>query len=76
MVEFSDLLEDLKLIDLQQQDWKFTWFKGDNLDIASRIDRFLISEDLGGSFSNMNHFTLQRMASDHSPVALQGGVLD
>ncbi|KAG5630486.1 hypothetical protein H5410_002203 [Solanum commersonii] len=57
--EFSDLIEDLNLIDLQLANAKFTWFKGDNHQIASRIDRIL--------------YTTQRIMSDHFPVTLQGG---
>ncbi|WMV08412.1 hypothetical protein MTR67_001797 [Solanum verrucosum] len=41
MREFSDLIEDLNLIDLQLANAKFTWFKGDNHQIDSRIDRIL-----------------------------------
>ncbi|WMV09781.1 hypothetical protein MTR67_003166 [Solanum verrucosum] len=42
--EFSDLIEDLNLIDLQLENAKFTWFKGDNHQIASRIDKILVSQ--------------------------------
>nr|XP_033508775.1 uncharacterized protein LOC117273689 [Nicotiana tomentosiformis] len=73
MVEFSDFIEDMNLIDLRLEDSSFTWLKGDNQDIASRIDRFLISEEWDDSFSNIKQIPLQRLASDHIPVALQGG---
>lgn len=32
MIEFSDFIEDMNLIDLQLQDGSYTWFKGDNQD--------------------------------------------
>ncbi|WMV25761.1 hypothetical protein MTR67_019146 [Solanum verrucosum] len=35
MIEFSDFIEDMNLIDLQLQDGNYTWFKGDNHDTAS-----------------------------------------
>lgn len=42
MREFSDFIEDLKLIDTQLEDNTYIWFKVDYLEIASRIDRILI----------------------------------
>nr|XP_033509991.1 uncharacterized protein LOC117274746 isoform X3 [Nicotiana tomentosiformis] len=73
MVEFSDFIEDMNLIDLRLEDSSFTWFKGDNQDMASRIDKFLIFEEWDDSFSNIKQIPLQRLTSDHIPVALQGG---
>ncbi|XP_070029774.1 uncharacterized protein [Nicotiana sylvestris] len=40
MVEFSDFIEDMELIDLRLEGGYYTWFKGDNHTAASRIDRF------------------------------------
>lgn len=70
---FSDLIEDLNLIDLQLENAKFTWFKGDNHQIASRIDRILVSQEWDDVLSNLKQYTTQRIISDHSPVTLQGG---
>ena len=53
MIEFSDFIEDLKLLDTQLEDGQYTWFKGDNQDIASRIDRILISKEWDESFNNI-----------------------
>ncbi|XP_060211901.1 uncharacterized protein LOC132639474 [Lycium barbarum] len=44
----------------------------DNLEIASRIDRKLISKEFDDSFNNLKQIPLQRLVSDHIPVALQG----
>ncbi|KAG5586475.1 hypothetical protein H5410_046909 [Solanum commersonii] len=74
MKEFSDVIDDLKLLDLQLEDNNYPWFKGDNLEAASRIDRILILEEWDESFNNIKQNALQRLVSDHSPVALQGGV--
>lgn len=43
--EFSDFIEDMKLVDLQLEDAKYTWFKGDQHETAARIDRFLVSKE-------------------------------
>lgn len=71
--EFSDLIEDLNLVDLQLENAKFTWFKGDNHLIASRIDRVLVSQEWDDAFSNLKQYTMQRILSDHSPITLQDG---
>ncbi|XP_059284835.1 uncharacterized protein LOC132038130 [Lycium ferocissimum] len=73
MREFSDFIEYMNLVDLQLEDATFTWFKGDNQETASRIDRILISEEWDDSFSNLKQVHLQRLISDHVPIALQGG---
>ncbi|WMV13881.1 hypothetical protein MTR67_007266 [Solanum verrucosum] len=73
MREFSDLIEDLNLVDLQLENAKFTWFKGDNHLIASRIDRVLVSQEWDDAFRNLKQYTMQRILSDHSPITLQGG---
>ncbi|KAG5576279.1 hypothetical protein H5410_056413 [Solanum commersonii] len=64
---------DLNLVDLQLENAKFTWFKGDNHQIASRIDRVLVSQEWDDAFSNLKQYTMQRILSDHSPITLQGG---
>ncbi|WMV55555.1 hypothetical protein MTR67_048940 [Solanum verrucosum] len=73
MKEFSDFIEDMNLIDLLLEDAKYTWFKWDLHEAASRIDRMLISADWDDSFNNMNQIPLQKITSDHTPIALQGG---
>ena len=45
MIEFSDLIEDMDFVDLQLVGGNYTWFKGDNNNVASRIDRILISKE-------------------------------
>lgn len=65
MKDFSDFIEEMNLIDLQMEDATFTWFKGDNQEVASRIDRILISKEWDDSFNNLKQIPLQRLASDH-----------
>lgn len=45
MREISDVIEELKLIDIQLEDNHYTWFKGDNQKIASMIYIILFSEE-------------------------------
>ncbi|KAG5621167.1 hypothetical protein H5410_006385 [Solanum commersonii] len=65
MKEFSDFIEDMKLVDLQLED-----------EAASRIDRILISEEWDDKFQNLKQIPLQRLISDHIPIALLGGKPD
>lgn len=74
MKESSDVIEDLNLVNLQLEDNNYMWFKGDNLEATSRIDGILISEKWDDNFNNIRQSVLQRLISDHSPVALQGDV--
>jgi len=56
MKEFSDHIEDKKLIDLQSKDATYmgdTWFKGDQQEAASRIYRIQISEEWNANFNNI-----------------------
>ncbi|KAG5622043.1 hypothetical protein H5410_007261 [Solanum commersonii] len=63
----------MELVDTQWENGSFTWFKGDNKEASSRIDRFLLSSEWDGSFSNIKQVPLQRLVSDHVPIALQFG---
>lgn len=58
MKEFSDFFEDKKLCDLQIKDARYTWFKGDQHEVVSRIDRILISEKWDKNFQNLKQIPL------------------
>ncbi|KAM3264299.1 hypothetical protein P3L10_001293 [Capsicum annuum] len=73
MREFSDLIKDTNLIDLQLENASYTWFKGDHQRIASRIDRILVFQEWDDFFSNLKQVALQRLVSDHSPIVIEGG---
>lgn len=73
MVEFSNFIEDVELIYLQLEGGSYTLFKGDNHDIASRIDRIHIQEEWNDNFRNIKQSLFQRLISDHVPVSLQCG---
>lgn len=65
--------QDMELIVPQLERGKYTWFKGDGNNAASRIDRFLFSKEWDDNFTKINHTPLHRLVSDHNPVALQCG---
>ncbi|KAF3628140.1 hypothetical protein FXO37_29530 [Capsicum annuum] len=54
MREFSDFIEDMCLIVLELEDAKYTWFKGENHEAASRIDRILIFEEWDDAITEDN----------------------
>uniref|UniRef100_A0A0V0HVN8 Putative ovule protein n=1 Tax=Solanum chacoense TaxID=4108 RepID=A0A0V0HVN8_SOLCH len=76
MVEFSDFIEDLELIDLPLEGGTHTWFRGDTNNVASRIDRILFTTEWSEQFSKMKQVALQRLTSDHVPIALHCGPWD
>lgn len=43
MIEFSDTIEELELIDLPLEGCQYTWFKGDTHTTTSKIDQILFS---------------------------------
>ena len=51
----------------------FTWIGGLNSQAASRLDRFLISNQWEDHFSAITQSALPRMVSDHSPIVLEAG---
>lgn len=73
MAEFSDALDDLELIDLPLEGGSHTWFRGDTNNTTSWIDKILFSAEWSEQFSKVKQTTLQRLTSDHVPIALQCG---
>lgn len=53
MTDFSEFIEHMELRDLELKGGKYTWRNGDREDIAARLDRFLISEELDNCFKNV-----------------------
>ncbi|KAL8543706.1 hypothetical protein ACS0TY_004319 [Phlomoides rotata] len=49
---------------------KFTWYK-DNGTCCSRIDRFLVSNNLCSMWPNLKQSGLKRTFSDHAPILLE-----
>lgn len=73
MREFSDFIEDMELVDIQLEDAAYTWFKGDQQETTSRIDRIMISKEWDDNFNNLKQIPLQRLSSNHIPIALISG---
>ena len=76
MLEFSDFIEDLNLVDLPLGGGgKYTWSNGSTNPSLSRIDRFLISSDWEDFFPDVVQNLLPRPLSDHHPIVLETGRL-
>uniref|UniRef100_A0A0V0HT38 Putative ovule protein n=1 Tax=Solanum chacoense TaxID=4108 RepID=A0A0V0HT38_SOLCH len=73
MVEFSDTIEDLELFDFPLEGGAHTWFRGDLNTAASRIDRIIFTSEWSEQFSKVKQIALQRLTSDHVPIALHCG---
>ncbi|XP_015169579.1 uncharacterized protein, partial [Solanum tuberosum] len=73
MNDFSDVIEDMELIDPPLEGGNYTWARGSNLEAVSRIDRIMYSSEWGESFCNVKQELLPRVCSDHAPIALKSG---
>lgn len=63
----------MELVDLQLIGGVYTWTCGDNHEISSRIDRFLVSAEWNDCFTNIKQEILPKICSDHTPLVLQCG---
>ena len=75
---FRDLLTDLKLVDIPIVNGIFTWNnrRGERHQIASRLDRFLISEELLSVYAYYETTILPSTGSDHWPIQLEIDIRD
>ncbi|RVW20962.1 hypothetical protein CK203_107828 [Vitis vinifera] len=71
MRRFSEVIGELGLKDLPLAGGPFTWIGGLNSQAASRLDRFLFSDQWEDHFSAITQAALPRLISDHSPIVLQ-----
>ena len=67
------MIEDLGLKDFPLARDPFTWIRGLNSQAASKLDRFLISDQWEDHFFAITQFALPRLVSDHSPIVLEAG---
>ncbi|XP_058725587.1 uncharacterized protein LOC131596868 [Vicia villosa] len=67
--DFSDFINLSNLIDVPSKGKKFSWFGGDGKAI-SRIDRFLVSDNLVNKWRIVGQLVGDRDISDHCPVWL------
>lgn len=73
MVEFDDFIEDMGLNDLPLVGRKYTWHRMDGSSM-SRIDRFLLSDEWLGRWSDLSQWGLARSVPDHCPIILKSTV--
>ena len=74
MLEFSDFIEDLNLVDLSLGGGgRFTWSSGTANPSLSRIDRFPISSDWEDQFPDVVQNLLPCPLSDYHPIILETG---
>ncbi|XP_070003185.1 uncharacterized protein [Nicotiana sylvestris] len=76
MRSFSEMIQDLDVMDLPLQGAHYTWSKGDNSLQASRINWFLICPEWNDSFKDVRQIALPKVISDHMPILLESGDLD
>lgn len=62
MKDSSDSINELELVDPPLTGGSFTWNKGNNQGVASRIDRFLFSTEWDEEFSKIKQILLPRIA--------------
>ena len=73
MRRFSEVIGELGLKELPLAGGPYTWIGGLNSQAASRLDRFLFSDQWEDHFSAITQAALPRLISDHSPIVLQAG---
>lgn len=71
--EFSNIINELSLIDLLLHGGNYTWFRSRDSSCASRLDRFLISERWDKQFKCIKQRVLPRITSDHCSILLECG---
>ena len=67
MRRFSEVIGNLGLRDFPLAGGPFTWIGGLNSQVASRLDRFLISNQWEDRFSVITQSALPRLVSNHNP---------
>ncbi len=70
MGRFSDLINELELMDLPIANQLFTWSNMQSTPTLAKLDRFLISTEWDSGFPFSAVTALPRITSDHSPLLL------
>ena len=73
MVEFSDFIEDLNLVDLPLNGGCYTWSSGLANPSMSRIDRVLVTPEWEEQYPDVVQKLMPRLLSDHSAILLEAG---
>jgi exonuclease III len=76
--KFKALIDNLKLVDIENNNGTFTWSnrRSGAQHIACRLDRFLVSEELMESGSQLESLIIPRAGSDHWPLLLSMNIHD
>lgn len=77
-VLFTEFMESAKLVDIPPKSGLFTWNnrRGGDKRIASRLDRFLISENIMLEGTTIDSDILPSGGSDHWPIILEAAFLE
>ena len=73
MRQFSEFIDEMKLIDLPLLRGNFTWSGGLQNQNLARLDRFLVSQDWIDHHGNVVQLKLPRPTSNHAPLLLDCG---
>ena len=68
MMQFSDFISDLDLVDIPLLGGRFTWSNSSENIYGSRIDSFLFSADWDDQFPTISQKRLPRILLDHFPI--------
>lgn len=76
-IAFQKFLNNLRLVDLETVNGTFTWNNkmGRSSQVASKLDRFIISKNLFLFRPNLNAFILPFGGSDHWPIQLEASFI-
>ena len=69
------MIGELGLRDFPLAGGPFTWIGDLNSQVASKLDRFLISDQWEDHFSAITQSALPRLVFDHNPIVLEAGDL-
>ena len=73
MRHFCEVIDELGIKDHTLSSSEYTWCGGLNNSSASRLDRFLVSDDWEDQFSGLVQKILPNPVFDHAPILLDGG---
>ena len=73
MDRFNEMIEDLRLVDIQTINGICTWnnMRGGKNQIASRLDLFLVSEAIMNKDAFVKAKIIPSLGSDHWPIRLE-----
>ena len=73
MIDFSDFIEDMNLLNLPLHEGRYTWCNGLSNPSMSQIDRVLVSSEWEEHYLNVIQKLLPKPISDHTPILLEVG---